>query len=143
MFEFQRLFLIAIVLMICSAVMSLIYDINDTIISVSFYAIVVDAGSTGSRAFIVNITEHYDRYNKSIIVARSLSSVKGKKLVPGVSDYISNLNSNTNAVVEYLLPIFVHASEVIPPIYHNSTQVYIKGSSFCSHLIRLKVNCPT
>jgi Golgi nucleoside diphosphatase len=84
------------------------------------YAIVLDAGSTGTRGFIFKFTK--DRNNK-----RSVKSYKGKKVEPGISSFSSE-NLNTS-VIEYLFPVFIDAKRHIPEKYHNQTPVYIKGTA--------------
>jgi hypothetical protein len=98
-----------------------------------FYAIVVDAGSTGSRAFVFNIVEEIGPNNT--IVSRSLHSMKGKKIAPGISDFVTKL-SDSDAIVSYLLPVFENASSLIPKEKHSSTKVYIKGYFNCHSCLR-------
>ena len=83
------------------------------------YAIVVDAGSTGSRAFIF-------RFSLDDEGKRSINSIKGMKVMPGLSSFS---NSSADDIVGYLLPTFLDAALIIPESCHESTRVYIKGTA--------------
>jgi Golgi nucleoside diphosphatase len=83
------------------------------------YAIVVDAGSTGSRAFIFRFSLDNDG-------RRSITSIKGMKVMPGLSSFSK---SSADDVVGYLLPTFIDAAVIIPKSCHKSTKVYIKGTA--------------
>lgn len=83
------------------------------------YAIVVDAGSTGSRAFIFRFSLDNDG-------RRSITSIKGMKVMPGLSSFSK---ASADDVVGYLLPTFIDAAVIIPKSCHKSTKVYIKGTA--------------
>ena len=83
------------------------------------YAIVVDAGSTGSRAFIF-------RFSLDAKGRRSITSIKGMKVMPGLSSFA---NATSSDIVGYLLPTFLDAAIIIPKKCHRSTKVYIKGTA--------------
>ena len=83
------------------------------------YAIVVDAGSTGSRAFIF-------RFSLDDEGRRSITSVKGMKCMPGLSSFS---NAPSADIVAYLLPTFLDAANIIPKACHKTTKVYIKGTA--------------
>jgi apyrase len=83
------------------------------------YAIVVDAGSTGSRAFIFKFEHDEDG-------RRSITSIKGKKVMPGLSSFS---DAPADVIVDYLLPTFLDAADIIPKSFHKSTKVYIKGTA--------------
>ena len=82
------------------------------------YAIVVDAGSTGSRAFIFKFT--IDNHGKKTFTVQ-----KGLKVEPGLSSFINNIDD----AITYFLPIFKDAEKQIPAFSHKSTPVYIKGTA--------------
>ena len=79
---------------------------------------VIDAGSTGSRAFVFKFVE--DGTGN-----RRVESIQGKKAVPGLSSFAAN----PEGVTDYFEPLFLHAVSRIPPQYHNETIVYIKGTA--------------
>ena len=83
------------------------------------YAIVVDAGSTGSRAFIF-------RFSLDNEGRRSITSLKGMKSTPGLSSFS---NSSAAEITGYLLPTFLDAAKIIPKSCHKATKVYIKGTA--------------
>ena len=83
------------------------------------YAIVVDAGSTGSRAFIF-------RFSLDDEGRRSITSIKGMKCTPGLSSFS---NAPAADIVNYLLPTFLDAAQIIPRSCHKTTKVYIKGTA--------------
>jgi len=87
-------------------------------VSLFRYAVVVDAGSTGSRGFVTRI--HVDQSG-----SRNVASLKGKKVTPGLSDFAHNPAD----AVEYIMPVLQDAATIIPPAAHNSTAVYIKGTA--------------
>lgn len=84
----------------------------------SEYAIVIDAGSTGSRSFIFQFCQ--DEHNERIV-----KSTKGKKLIPGLSSFADNPIDS----VEYMLPAFIKAIDIIPKDKHLTTKVFIKGTA--------------
>lgn len=96
--------------------------------SFEFYAIVIDAGSTGSRGFVFQIFEEIDNDDENIILSRSLVPTKSKKTQPGLSEFVSKTD-DYQAIQEYLLPIFIDAAAKIPIEYHNSTKVFVKGTA--------------
>lgn len=87
------------------------------------FALLIDAGSTGSRAFIYDLTEAYE---ETEAVERTVRSSKGKKVMNGLSTY---MDKEPAVIMDYLAPIFLNASAQIPSEYHKSTQVYIKGTA--------------
>jgi Golgi apyrase len=87
------------------------------------FALLIDAGSTGSRAFIYDLTEAHEEYEA---VERTVRSSKGKKVMNGLSTYV---DKEPKEIMDYLAPIFLNASAQIPSEYHKSTQVYIKGTA--------------
>lgn len=83
------------------------------------YAIVIDAGSTGSRAFVVVIPGGTKKNDPSV------KSIKGMKVTPGLSSFVNN----PTAAVDYITPLFDDAASRIPSEMHQATPVYIKGTA--------------
>lgn len=82
------------------------------------YIVVIDAGSTGSRAFVV-------KFSKDTKNIKNVKISKGKKVEPGLSSFEDNLSG----VTDYLLPVFIDAKNYIPEANHKNTSVYIKGTA--------------
>ena len=87
------------------------------------YALLIDAGSTGSRAFIYALREESE---EGETIARTVNVNKGKKVMNGLSTYVE---SSPQEILDYLSPIFVNASAQIPQKHWKSTQVFIKGTA--------------
>lgn len=84
--------------------------------------LMIDAGSTGSRAFVYFIREE----TEDGVTTRTVDISKGKKVMNGLSTYVE---SSPEEIVDYLSPIFVNASAQIPKEHWKSTQVFIKGTA--------------
>ena len=94
---------------------------NDTILD--NYAIVIDAGSTGSRAFVY-------KFSKYVIFERpaddrNITSTPCGKARPGLSTF----TTHPDDTVAYITPLLMNAAEVIPPDKHKYTKIYIKGTA--------------
>ena len=83
------------------------------------YALVIDAGSTGSRSFVF-------KYELDESNVRIISSTKGVKVTPGLSSFV---DGTQESIEDYLLPMFYAAVKIIPEDKHNTTVVYIKGTA--------------
>jgi len=79
------------------------------------YTIVVDAGSTGSRAYIY----HNDVDNGKI------SEYPGSRVKPGLSTFVGH---GTN-VTQYFWPLFESAANLIPDDHHSTTHCYIMATA--------------
>lgn len=93
------------------------------------YVLMIDAGSTGSRAFIYHVTEvrdFIDNSTESTVISRKVTSTKGKKCIGGFSTFADSAPVD---IANYLSPMFVNASKVIPAAYHSTTQVFMKGTA--------------
>ena len=84
------------------------------------FIIVVDAGSTGSRAFVVNFSKNNEN-------TKSVKIFKARKVEPGLSSFENSVSDSE--VTDYLLPVFIDAKKYIPEAYHKNTSVYIKGTA--------------
>lgn len=91
---------------------------DENLHSVDNYAIVIDAGSTGSRCFVfhVIIGEEGDR---------EVTGYPCGKVVPGLSSYLSQAEE----AGPYLAPLLINAAEIIPTSKHSSSHVYLKATA--------------
>jgi hypothetical protein len=83
------------------------------------YALIVDAGSTGSRAYIYRFYHEPEHNEKQVL------DIRGTKIQPGLSSFADE----PAAAIDYILPIFENAVDIIPPEFHSKTKVYIKGTA--------------
>lgn len=86
--------------------------------SVDNYAIVIDAGSTGSRCFVfhVVIDEEGDR---------EVAGHPCGKVVPGLSSF----QSHPEEAGPYLAPLLINAAAIIPVSKHSLSHVYLKATA--------------
>lgn len=82
------------------------------------YAVVVDAGSTGTRTFILHFS--LDGNRKPVAI-----QTKGKKIKPGLSSYVAN---PADAIARFL-DLFIDAATHIPKEFHSTTSVHIRGTA--------------
>jgi hypothetical protein len=82
------------------------------------YSVVIDAGSTGSRAYIFKFSQNNE--GKKIV-----ESKKGLKIEPG----LSSIDLNKNSLLNYLLPLIIDAKSQIPLENHKETSIHIKGTA--------------
>jgi len=112
------------------------------------YSLLVDAGSTGSRAFVFHFTEVWEAPAKAdnavsitallddahdievkprTLLSRTVVSLPGMKIKKGISTFANA--AHWEDIVQHLLPIFVNASQTIPQDKWASTSVYMKGTA--------------
>ncbi len=82
------------------------------------YAVVIDAGSTGSRIFIY----HYNTLSDG---SKIVTSTTGGKVRPGLSSFIDKIN----VIGDYLMPLLVNSADQIPKDRLADTQLFIKGTA--------------
>lgn len=83
------------------------------------YAVVIDAGSTGSRSFV------YHYFTDEITKQKKFTPMARKKVVPGLSSF----GKHPEDIVSYLAPLLYDAAEVIGSEYHAKTKVFIKATA--------------
>lgn len=83
-----------------------------------YYAVVIDAGSTGSRAFV--FTVEADENGKQRVSSETCGKVR-----PGLSEF----GSNHTGVHSYLIPVLEDCKNLIPLHQQSETQLYIKGTA--------------
>jgi Golgi apyrase len=82
------------------------------------YAIVIDAGSSGSRCFVFHIT--IDALDN-----RNVSSIPCGKVTPGLSSF----SVVTHDAIAYMAPVLLTASSLIPDSFHSRTKVFIEATA--------------
>jgi len=83
------------------------------------YAIVIDAGSTGTRCFVFHVLIDLDE-------SRSVTSNPCGRVFPGG---LSTLVAEPHKTTDIILPLLTKATHIIPARYHSRTKVYIKGTA--------------
>ena len=82
------------------------------------HALVIDAGSTGSRSFLYSVT-------RDVNGNRAVSRLKGRKVKPGLSSFADK----PAEAAAYLMPLFDHAKTLIDSEKHGTTRVFIKATA--------------
>jgi Golgi nucleoside diphosphatase len=83
------------------------------------YAVIIDAGSTGSRSFIFQFS------SDPVSGTRRVATVNSMKVTPGLSSF----GSNPEDVVSYMAPLLYNAANVIDKKHHAKTKIYIKATA--------------
>ena len=92
-------------------------DDHNSVVKEDYY-VVIDAGSTGSRGFVFKIDTYQN--NTKIIISNSCGKVRY-----GLSTFINKPHD----AIEYLYPLLLNASNIIPNQYHKLSSLYIKGTA--------------
>jgi Golgi nucleoside diphosphatase len=82
------------------------------------YAIVVDAGSTGTRAFVFKL----DRYEDGRQIVHSYSCGKARYGLSAFADRLEEAH-------EMFHPLLQKAAEFVPVNFHRKTPLYVKGTA--------------
>lgn len=85
----------------------------------SKYAVVIDAGSTGSRVFVYQFKDQYVDNTKLV------TGTNGGKVRPGLSSFVDNPRD----IAAYLMPLLVNAASLIPTEALQETRLFIKGTA--------------
>jgi hypothetical protein len=97
----------------------LFFIINYLVLSLEYesYAVVIDAGSTGSRLFVLKFI-----FKDGI---RNIIPSEGLKISPGLSSFASN----PQGVVDYITPVIIKSIPKVPVEHLNKTKLYIKATA--------------
>lgn len=90
----------------------------------SHYAIVVDAGSSGSRAYLYQWPDHSCDPNQLLKIS-PLTDQTNEPLVKSVSPGLSSFGENPQAAFEYIKPLLDFAVENIPQDKHKGNEQLI------------------
>ncbi len=82
------------------------------------YAVVIDAGSTGSRVFVYKIVVDSEG-------ERQVTGTNGGKVRPGLSSF----HDHPQDAGAYIAPLLVNSATMIPESYLHETELFIKGTA--------------
>lgn len=82
------------------------------------YAVVIDAGSTGSRVFVYKIVIDSEG-------ERQVTGTNGGKVRPGLSSF----HDHPQDAGAYIAPLLVNSATMIPESYLSDTELFIKGTA--------------
>jgi len=91
------------------------------------YAIVMDAGSSGTRAYLYSWPNHSGDKHELLKIRPILKD--GEPLVKKASPGLSSLAETPEKALEYIKPLLQFASEHIPPEKHKETPLYILATA--------------
>lgn len=104
-------------------------DISNVIASQeNRYAIIVDAGSSGSRLFVYRIPTHENGDNSLPPITLCLDA-EGKPLTKKVNPGLSSFASDPSSAQAYISGLLSIAAHNIPRQYHSVTPVYILATA--------------
>ena len=86
--------------------------------SISRYAVIIDAGSSGSRVRVFGWTNEYG-------LPQDVEELHSYKTRPGISVYVDDLHS----LKEYVQTLLDHATEAVPSSKHSSTPIYLMATA--------------
>lgn len=91
------------------------------------YAIVLDAGSSGTRAYLYSWPEHSGDAHELLKISPLLED--GEPMVKKVSPGLSSMGETPDMAFEYLRPLLSFASDNIPEDKHKETPLYILATA--------------
>jgi len=91
------------------------------------YAIVLDAGSSGTRAYLYRWPEHSGDRHELLKISPVLQD--GEPMVRKVAPGLSSMGETPDNAFEYLRPLLNFASENIPKEKHKETPLYILATA--------------
>jgi len=92
------------------------------------YAIVLDAGSSGTRAYLYTWPEHSGDKHELLKISPILQQ-DGEPLVSKVSPGLSSMANTPDNSFEYMRPLLQFASDNIPADKHKETPLYILATA--------------
>jgi len=91
------------------------------------YAIVLDAGSSGTRAYLYSWPEHSGDKHELLKISPLLQD--GEPMVKKASPGLSSMGETPDNAFEYLRPLLTFASNNIPQNKHKETPLYILATA--------------
>ena len=92
------------------------------------YAVVIDAGSSGSRAYLYKWPQHSGD-PKDLLLISPVMSLSGKPLYKKVMPGLSGLKDKPEDALEYIRPLLTFAQEHIPRHKIHETPLYILATA--------------
>ncbi len=92
------------------------------------YAIVVDAGSSGSRAYLYNWPESSCNPDELLKIS-PLTDDKNEPLVMSVSPGLSSFGDNPQDAFDYIKPLMQFSAKNIPSSKHKETPLFILATA--------------
>jgi len=93
----------------------------------TYYAVVLDAGSSGTRAYLYSWPSHSGDKHELLKISPLLQD--GEPMVKKVSPGLSSMGETPDNAFEYLRPLLLFASENIPQEKHKETPLYILATA--------------
>lgn len=103
------------------------------------YAVVIDAGSSGSRAYLYVWPEHSGD-PKSLLKIDPLLNRNGEPIVKSISPGLSSLGDKPSGAGDYIANLLDFASEAIPEERHTATHLFILATAGMRLLSQEKQN---
>ena len=91
------------------------------------YAVVMDAGSSGTRAYLYSWPDHSGDPHQLLNISPILQD--GEPMVKKATPGLSTMGSTPDNAFEYLRPLLMFASENIPKDKHKETPLYILATA--------------
>ena len=91
------------------------------------YAVVMDAGSSGTRAYLYSWPQHSGDPHQLLRISPLLQD--GEPMVKKVSPGLSSMGETPDNAFEYIRPLLMFASEHIPRHKHKETPLYILATA--------------
>jgi len=91
------------------------------------YAVVLDAGSSGTRAYLYSWPDHSGDKRELLKISPILQD--GEPMVKKASPGLSSQGETPNNAFEYIRPLLIFASDNIPQEKHKETPLYILATA--------------
>jgi len=123
----QILFLLAFVHLFISVTLILGSSTQTSAEDSVNYAVVMDAGSSGTRAYLYSWPRHSGDPHQLLRISPLL--MDGEPMVKKVSPGLSSMGETPDNAFEYIRPLLMFASENIPRHKHKETPLYILATA--------------
>ncbi|XP_074602960.1 ectonucleoside triphosphate diphosphohydrolase 7-like [Brevipalpus obovatus] len=106
------------------------YEFQDKLSSTqsSFYAVMIDAGSSGSRVHLYTWPP-YSGENRGLIKVKMMKDAKGQDLQKKITPGLSSQSITPENAFNYIYPLLKFAAQNIPVQRHKETPLYILATA--------------